>query len=155
MCKGEKCSVPVVGVTGWHTTKNDFSVNELREISNSVIDFIIYIDDVINDYEYVMHVIEKMDSGASSSMSGAANRIVTEQKIADNVRIVGFNGTTSSPEMVGLNSDGKKEFYVPSMPEILALLFAHSYALDGTVVLLGDGGVVLNLSPLQLDPWLF
>ena len=151
MCKGEKCSVPVVGVTGWHTTKNDFSVNELREISNSVIDFIIYIDDVINDYEYVMHVIEKMDSGASSSMSGAANRIVTEQKIADNVRIVGFNGTTSSPEMVGLNSDGEKEFYVPSMPENLALLSAHSYALDGAVVLLGDGGVVLNLSPLELE----
>ena len=146
--QGRKCSVPVVGVTGWNTTKNDFSVNELREISNSVIDFIFYIDDV-------MHVIEKMDSGASSSMSGAANRIVTEQKIADNVRIVGFNGTTSSPEMVGLNSDGKKEFYVPSMPENLALLSAHSYALDGAVVLLGDGGVVLNLSPLQLDPWLF
>ena len=97
MCKGENCSVLVVGVTGWNTTKNDFSVNELREISNSVIDFIIYIDDVINDYEYVMHVIEKMDSGASSSMSGATNRIVTEQILVDNVRIVGFNGTTSRP----------------------------------------------------------
>ena len=77
--QGRKCSVPVVGVTGWNTTKNDFSVNELREISNSVIDFIFYIDDV-------MHVIEKMDSGASSSMSGAANRIVTEQILVDNVK---------------------------------------------------------------------
>ena len=60
----------------------------------------------------------------------------------------------SSPEMVGLHSDEEKELYVPSMPEYSALLSAHSYVLDGAVVLLGDGGVVLNLSPLELDPWL-
>ena len=138
-------------MTGWNTIDNDFSVDVLREISNCVIDFVIYMDDVINEYEVAMHVIEKMDSGASSSMSGVANRIVTELKLDDSVRIVGFNGTVSSPETVGLNSDGKKEFYVPSMPDNLALLSAHSYALDGAVVLLGDGGVVLKLSSSELE----
>ena len=99
-----------------------------------------------------MRVVEKMDSGASSSMSGDASRIVTNLPCEySNVKIVGFNGSMSSPDRVGLNADGKKEYYVPAMPENLALLSAHSYASDGAVILLNDGGAVLKLSPSELD----
>ena len=122
------------------------SLPSLKEISNWVVDFTMYVDDVI----HALHVIEKMDSGASSNMSGADNRIVTKLSLDDNIKIVGFNGAASSPVSVGLNSDGKREYFVPSMPENLALLSAHSYAQDGAVILLGDGGVVLQLTPSEL-----
>jgi len=130
------------------------------EISNFVTDFIIYIDDVITDLNDLMNnnnsecmfVVEKMDSGASSSMSGDASRIVTNLPCDySHVKIVGFNGSISSPDRVGLNADGKKEYYVPAMPENLALLSAHSYAADGAVVLLNDGGAVLRLSSSELE----
>ena len=52
----------------------------------------------------------------------------------------------SSPQQLGLNKDGKREYYVPSMPENMALLSAHSYAQDGVVLLFEDGGAVLQLS---------
>jgi len=121
------------------------------EISNSVNDFVVYIDKVTHNVADAMYVTEKMDSGASTSMSGDVTRIVTELPLDTDVRIIGFNGTKSSPAGVGLNSDGKKEFFVPSMPENLALLSAHSYAVDGAVVLLGDGGAVLQLSASELE----
>ena len=114
-------------------------------------DFVVYIDMVTHNITDAMYVTEKMDSYASSSMSGDVTRIVTELPLDTDVRIIGFNGTTSSPAGVGLNSDGKKEFFVPSMPKNLALLSAHSYAVDGAVVLLGDGGVVLQLPPPNLN----
>jgi hypothetical protein len=57
----------------------------------------------------------------------------------------------SSPDGVGFNANGKKEYYVPAMPDNLALLSAHSYATDGAVILLNDGGAVLKLSPSELE----
>jgi len=108
-------------------------------------------NDVIDAIES-MYVVEKLVSGASSSMSGDSSRIVTNLPCDySNVKIVGFNGSSSSPDCVGLNADDKKEYYVPTMPDNLALLSAHSYASDGAVVLLPDGGAVLRLSPSELD----
>ena len=136
--------------------RGDDIYNNLIEISDCVIDFVMYVDDIINDVINntieCMLVVEKMDSGASSSMSGDASRIVTNLPCDySNVKIVGFNGSMSSPDRVGLNADGKKEYYVPAMPDNLALLSAHSYATDGAVILLNDGGAVLKLSPSELE----
>ena len=155
----------MAGVTGGNSTVSDLRGDDSNinciEISNSVVDFLIYVDDIYSDLMNdaidadaieSMHVIEKMDSGASSSMSGDSSRIVTNLPCEySNVKIIGFNGSMSSPDRVGLNADGKKEYYVPAMPDNLALLSAHSYASDGAVILLTDGGAVLRLSPSELE----
>jgi len=52
---------------GWNTNDNDFSADVLREVSNCAIDFISYIGYLKNEFEVAVNVIEKMDSGASSS----------------------------------------------------------------------------------------
>jgi len=147
----------MAGVIGGDSTVSDLRGDKMFiEISHCVIDFIMYVDDVLNDLMNdaidSMFVVEKMDSGASSSMSGDASRIVTNLPCEfSNVKIVGFNGSMSSPDRVGLNADGKKEYYVPAMPDNLALLSAHAYASDGAVILLNDGGAVLRLSPSELE----
>jgi len=74
----------MAGVIGGDSTVSDLrgdGDDVFIEISNCVIDFIMYVDDVFNDLmndviEF-MCVVEKMDSGASFSMSGDASRIVT------------------------------------------------------------------------------
>ena len=128
------------------TISYDLRGDELVEVGYYVLNFILYMDEVMHERIEALHVVEKMDSGASANMSGSKDRLVQELPLDDNVKIVGFNGTMSSPEHLGLNRDGKKEYYVPSMPENVALLSAHSYALDGAVVLFDDGGAVLQLS---------
>ena len=48
--EGIKCSVPKDGLTGGNATVCDLRGDDkFIEISNSVIDFIIYIDDIFND----------------------------------------------------------------------------------------------------------
>ena len=111
-----------------------------------MLQFILYVDEVVDERIEESHVVEKMDSGASANMSGSKDRLVQELPLDDTVKIVGFNGTMSSPQQLGLNRDGKREYYVPSMPENMALLSAHSYAQDGAVVLFEVGGAVLQLS---------
>ena len=95
------------------------------------------------------NVTQKMDSGASRSMSGVPDRL-HEPLPLPRVRIIGFNGTSSQPTTFGYNSDDKEEYYVPDMPSNLVLLCAHSYASDGAVILLEDGGMVIRLSPTEL-----
>eukprot|EP01041_Mallomonas_annulata_P002805 gene2805-5522_t len=94
--------------------------------------------------------IEKMDSAASRCMSGDSSRISNSNNVSQ-VTILGFNRSMSKPDRVGLNRDGKQEYYVSSMPSNLALLCAHAYAEDGAVILFGDGGMVLRLQSDQLN----
>ena len=64
----------------------------------------------------------------------------------DMMMIRGFNGTISTPTVIGRNSDGRSELYVRAMEENLTLLCARDYADGVAVVLLPNGGVVLALS---------
>ena len=79
-------------------------------------------------------VREKLDSGAMTSMSGVQGRIVNKVPIND-VRIIGFNNSTSAVTAVGMNSDGIREYYVSSMPNDLVLLSGHAYSIGGAVIL--------------------
>lgn len=95
-------------------------------------------------------IIHKFDSAASNCMSGVTGRINSSTEGDLNVRIQGFNGSTSQPSSVGINSDGKQEYFVPNMPANLVLLCAHAYASDGAAILYKDGGVILRLDKDQL-----
>eukprot|EP01041_Mallomonas_annulata_P014860 gene14860-31547_t len=75
-------------------------------------------------------MIEKLNSGASRCMSGNPHRLVSSDSIS-NVTILGFNRSMSKPDRIGLNKDGKQEYFVSSMPSNLTLLCAHAYAEDG------------------------
>ena len=71
--------------------------------------------------------VEKFDSGASRCMSGDPSRLVTIQpNIANRVKIVGFNNTSSEPTTCGFNEDNLEEYYVSDMPSNLTLLCANS-----------------------------
>jgi hypothetical protein len=82
-------------------------------------------------------------------MSGVPGRIFDSSIPKQNIKIHGFNGSQSSVSAVGLNDDGKMEYYVPHMPSDLVLLSAHSYAEDGAAVLFPDGGGIYKLSDSQ------
>lgn len=69
----------------------------------------------------------------------------------DDIEVSGFNGNISAVDSVGINTDGKREYFVSEMPSDLVLLCAHQYAMDGAVIMFGDGGVVLKLSNSELD----
>ena len=101
-------------------------------------------DDDSEDKCYKTNVI-KFDTACSRNMSGTAHRIYHQHK-RDNVIIQGFNGSTSSVDAVGINGDGKMEYYVKSMPTNLTLLSAHEYVKDGAAVLFPEDGVVLRLT---------
>ena len=94
-------------------------------------------------------VVEKLDSGASRCMSGNPHRLASSTSVS-NVTITGFNRSLSKPTRIGVNNDGKQEYYVSSMPRHLALLCAHAYAEDGAVILFGNSGLVLRLSDSEL-----
>lgn len=84
-------------------------------------------------------------------MSNDINRLTTiSNNDTSNISIMGFNGQTSSPSAVGINEDGRKEYFVPHMPKDLVLLSAHSYAKDGAAILHENGGVVLRLTDQEL-----
>ena len=98
-------------------------------------------------YAHNQNIIKKFDSAASSCMSGNTERITQAKEIPYNsVQIKGFNSSRSNPTHVGINSDGKKEYYVPSMSENLVLLCAHTYASEGAAILHKDGGIVIKMS---------
>lgn len=82
-------------------------------------------------------------------MSGVPGRIKNKKSI-NNIRIVGFNNSTSAVNSVGINCDGVREYYVASMPKDLVLLSAHAYSIGGAVILLEDGGVVLRMSKEEI-----
>ena len=94
--------------------------------------------------------VEKFDSGASRCMSGDPNRIVASRPLSRPVRITGFNGIRSSPTSMGVNADGKEEYYVEDMPSHLTLLCANAYCQDGCAVLFEDGGLVLKMTKAEL-----
>ena len=94
--------------------------------------------------------VEKFDSGASRCMSGDPSRIARSQPLSRSVRITGFNGIGSSPTSMGVNADGKEEYYVEDMPAHLTLLCANAYCQDGCAVLFADGGLVLRMTKAEL-----
>ena len=103
---------------------------------------------VVNDSQ----VIRKMDSGCSRCMSGVRGRLVGSAPDVDisNVVISGFSKSAKSTvDSVGINADGKLEYFVKAMPENLVLLSANEYARDGAVVLYGEAGYVYKLSDKQ------
>jgi len=88
----------------------------------------------------------KFDSACSRCMSGIPNRLISESKPTSDIAVKGFNGTISVVDSVGVNDDGKKEYYIQSMPSDLCLLSANEYAKDGAAILMETDGVVLQLS---------
>ena len=97
-----------------------------------------------------MYGVEKFDSGASRCMSGDPNRLVQSRPLQKPVRITGFNGNRSTPTSMGVNVDGKEEYYVEDMPPHLTLLCANAYCHDGCAVLFEDGGLVLRMTKEEL-----
>ena len=93
---------------------------------------------------------QKFDTGASRCMSGVEGRIKEISEMDEAVRITGFNGTVSMASLVGVNSDGKQEYFVPNMPSDLVLLCGHAYASDGAAILHKNGGMVVKLNADQL-----
>lgn len=104
--------------------------------------------------EFSVGVREKLDSGASASMSGAVGRIFDSKPPPGNIKISGFNNSDSMVDAVGVNCDGRKEYYVRDMPSNLALLCANDYAQIGAVVLLPDSGAVIALSEQEKGAFL-
>jgi hypothetical protein len=94
-------------------------------------------------------VKEIMDSGASKSMSGNERRLKSLEAI--DIAIRGFNDSKSFAESIGINEDGERELYIPSMPDDLVLLCLHDYAKKGCVYMTEDGGKVYQLSASQRE----
>jgi hypothetical protein len=94
-------------------------------------------------------MVVKFDTACSRNMSGTTERIDNAVSNTNNIRIQGFNGTTSNVDAVGINADGKLEYYVSSMPTHLTLLRAHDYVKDGAAVLFPNDGVVLRLTDTE------
>ena len=107
-------------------------------------------DDPTQVLSLLAEYVEKFDSGASRCMSGDPNRIVHSRPLPRPVRITGFNGNRSSPTSMGVNADGKEEYYVEDMPSHLTLLCANAYCCDGCAVLFEDGGLVLRMTKAEL-----
>jgi len=87
----------------------------------------------------------KFDSACSRNMSGVISRTSDKDSPLQTISVRGFNNTSSSVDSVGVNDDGKLEYYVSSMPPDLVLLSAHDYVQDGAAILLPDKGVVLSM----------
>ena len=93
----------------------------------------------------------KFDSAASRCMSGVSGRIRESVNPMENkVLVTGFNGQHSSVDSVGVNNDGKKEYFISSMPRDLALLCAHEYAQDGAAILFKNDGLVISLNDAEV-----
>jgi hypothetical protein len=92
------------------------------------------------------HVVKKVDSGCSHSMSGVPDRLTNISNDNNNITITGFNGSNSKVDIVGLNEDNISEFYVSNMPNYLVLLCAQAYAKKyGAVVLLENEGYIIEI----------
>ncbi len=102
----------------------------------------------------VVDVRENLDSAASANMSGVLGRISDSAKPQANIRINGFNNAGSMVNSVGVNSDGRKEYFVRDMPSNLALLCANDYAQIGAVVLLPESGSIIKLNELEKSAFL-
>ena len=57
----------------------------------------------------------KFDSACSRCMSGNPKRLLRNQhKPLSTIAVKGFNGTVSTVDSVGMNDDGKREYYIQS-----------------------------------------
>ena len=56
------------------TISYDLRGDELLEVGYYVLQFILYVDEVMHERIEELHVVEKMDSGASANMSGSKDR---------------------------------------------------------------------------------
>ena len=70
----------------------------------------------------------KFDTACSRNMSGNADRLVESYVNEEQITIKGFNGSSCAVDAVGVNEDGKIEYYVKHMPSNLTLLYAQDYA---------------------------
>ena len=95
-------------------------------------------------------ITEKFDTAASRCLSGVKGRI-TEMEKTHEIAISGFNGSRSAVDKVGVNRDGKLEYFLPDMPLGLVLLCANDYVQDGAAVLFPEDGKVLRLAAEQQD----
>ena len=108
-------------------------------------------DDPTQILSLLAEYVEKFDTGASRCMSGDSGRIShSHRPLRTPVRITGFNGNRSTPTSMGVNADGKEEYYVEDMPKHLTLLCANAYCTDGCAVLFEDGGLVLRMTKAEL-----
>jgi hypothetical protein len=103
----------------------------------------------IDVIEHAMAV--KFDSGCSHNMSGMKGRLLTRIDSHPPVYVKGFNDSKSKVASIGLNEDGMKEFYIPSMSEELVLLCAQEYAQKyGAAVLYKNDGVIIKMNDEEL-----
>jgi len=93
----------------------------------------------------------KFDSACSKCMSGVPGRISDPSEPDTTIKIYGFNNSNSMVSQVGINDDGKEEFYVPTMPTDLVLLSSYSYASEGAAVLFPEDGAVYKLNETQRE----
>ena len=78
-----------------------------------------YIEDTVSDDAQEVEAgynvkVVKFDTACSRNMSGTTERIDNAVSNTNNIRIQGFNGTTSNVDAVGVNADGKLEYYAYS-----------------------------------------
>lgn len=102
------------------------------------------------DNDYVI----KFDSACSRCMSGRPGRLTTilpNTSQTPRTEIQGFNGSRSSATAAGYNSDHKLEYFVEAMPRNLCLLCANDYAKEGAAILLADDGIVVKMTPTQVN----
>jgi len=80
-------------------------------------------------------------------MSGNSDRL--SNTMPTNIRVKGFNDTSSPAATLGLNSDSRPELYIPNMPSDLVLLCAADYTQQGATILFPNEGFVLALSSAE------
>jgi hypothetical protein len=79
-------------------------------------------------------------------MSGVKGRLECIPQPKASVWIKGFNDSRSQVDVQGQNEDGKKEYYVRTMPDNLVLLSANDYVQGGAAILLPRSGVVIRFN---------
>jgi hypothetical protein len=80
-------------------------------------------------------------------MTGNPDRLYNT--MTTDIRVKGFNDTSSPAATIGLNGDSRPELYIPNMPSDLVLLCAADYTQQGATILLPTEGFVLSLSPTE------
>ncbi len=129
------------------STLNPLLVDEMEEVNSMIEEEVFEVKDVGVYIDSKEGYVVKFDSAASRCMSGIKGRVleVLKKRVPD-VRITGFNGSHSTVDKLGLNEDGKLEYYVSSMPQDLVLLCANDYAQEGAAILFKDDGIVIKMT---------
>lgn len=96
-------------------------------------------------------VTEMFDTACSRCASGVPGRLCSVCDNGENIMMKGFNDSVSKVSAIGFNKDNKKEYFVDGMPRNLVLLSANDYVAEGAAVLFHGDGVVLRLSPQEVQ----